>query len=172
MPGPLPSASPRRRNAATIGTTVLPAEGRTGRAPAVPKAYRLKAAGRAWWNWAWKLPQAAAWDEGARYFVVRRAQLEDELASLDFANFASLRDLLAGAESEAIQRVEEAIELLKRLASGSTSLMKEMREIDNRLGLNPKAMAELRWSIAPPAEQQDLPASGVSSIDDYRSRLG
>jgi hypothetical protein len=26
--------------------------------------------------------------------------------------------------------------------------MREMRELDNRLGLNPKAMADLRWSIS------------------------
>jgi hypothetical protein len=168
MPGPLPSPTARRRNAATIGTRVLPADGRPGRAPAVPKAYRLKSAGKAWWNWAWKLPQATAWDEGSRYFVVRRAQLEDELAALDFANMASLHDLLAGADTEAIERAEEAIELLKRLASGAASVQKEMREMDNRLGLNPKAMTELRWSIAEAPQPDPAPAA---SGDDVRSRV-
>ena len=170
MPGPAPSPNARRRNAATIGTRALPHEGRKGRAPVAPAAYRLKRAGKAWWNWAWKLPQATAWDEGSRYFVVRRAQLEDELAALDFANFASLRDLLAGAETDAIERVEEAIELLKRLASGAASVQKEMREMDNRLGLNPKAMTELRWSIADPPAKEDTDTA--SADDDARSRFG
>jgi hypothetical protein len=37
--------------------------------------------------------------------------------------------------------------LLKRSATGEVALMKEMRELENRLGLNPKAMVDLRWSV-------------------------
>jgi hypothetical protein len=76
MPGPLPSPNARRRNAPTIPTTDLPAEGRKGRAPACP--YKLGKAGAAWWRWAWKLPQACGWSPGDLYVVARRARLEDD----------------------------------------------------------------------------------------------
>lgn len=145
--GPLPKANTRRRNAPTIESTALPATGRKGRPPKCP--YTLAKAGKAWWKWAWGLPQAAKWDDGALYFLARRAQLEDELAILEsFGEGASeLYDLLAGADDEAIKRVEFALRTLKRHATGSITLMREMRELDNRLGLNPKALAELRWEI-------------------------
>lgn len=172
MPGPLPNAQKRRRNAPTIASTMLPAEGRKGRAPTVPKAYKLRAAGTAWWRWAWRLPQATKWDSGALYVVARRAQLEDELAALDFHDGVDLEDLLAGADQDAIKRVEWALSTLKRTASGSTALMKEMREIDNRLGLNPKAMADLRWSIEDRAEDEPESTAGVANMAAYRERTG
>jgi hypothetical protein len=149
--GPLPNPNARRRNAPTIPDTVLPASGRAGEAPGCP--YDLARAGSAWWAWAWSTPQASKWDAGALYVVARRAVLEDELAALALfdADEFSLRDLLSGSDPEAVSRVEWAIGTLKRLASGSTGLMREMRELDNRLGLNPKAMADLRWTVAPVA---------------------
>lgn len=155
MPGPLPNAARRRRNTATIHTTNLPAAGRTARAPRVPATYTLGKPGRSWWRWAWSLPQATKWDDGTLYAAARRAQLEDELAALDFTDRLDLEDLLAGANPEAIKRAEWAISTLKRSASGSVSLMKEMRELDKRLGLDPKALAELRWTIL---DEDEAPA--------------
>jgi hypothetical protein len=131
--GPLPNPNARRRNAPTIPTTVLPAGGRKGPAPRVPATYKLMTAGKAWWRWAWSLPQAAAWDTGSHYALARRAQLEDTLAAL---------------------AVDDA--------RGRLSILKEMRELDRRFGLDPKALAELRWTIAEeaPAEQkQTAPAA-------------
>src|SRR5689334_856280 len=116
MPGPLPNPQARRRNAPTISSTDLPREGRRGAAPKCP--YPLGDAGRAWWAWAWALPQATRWDVGSLYFVARRASLED----------------LNAEEFKA-------------------PVQKEMRELDNRLGLNPKAMADLRWRVADGAEE-------------------
>ncbi len=177
MPGPLPNPNSRRRNAPTIATTTLPAEGRAGRAPAVPKTYKLGDAGRRWWRWAWRLPQATRWDEGSLYFVARRAQLEDDLDAITLAESATddglLAELLAGADEDAIERVESVLGMLKRAASGSATVMKEMRELDNRLGLNPKALADLRWTIAEPI---DTAAGGdggeVTQMAAYRDRLG
>src|SRR5689334_13677132 len=79
MPGPLPNPERRRRNAPTIPTTKLPAGGRPGRAPKPPGWLELDRAGKAWWAWAWKTPQAAAWSVGDEPMVARRAALEDEL---------------------------------------------------------------------------------------------
>src|SRR5687767_10166653 len=126
--GPLPSGNARRRNAPTIPTTTLPAAGRKGRPPKCP--YALGKAGADWWKWAWGLPQAMAWDAGALYTLARRAQLEDEHAILgEFGEgIDELRDLLAGADDEAVDRVEYALGTLKRLATNAITLKKEMRE--------------------------------------------
>jgi hypothetical protein len=61
MPGPAPSANPRRRNARP-NTTQLPAAGFTGPAPdwpiGDPDGAELDA-----WEELWRLPQAAAWSQ-------------------------------------------------------------------------------------------------------------
>ncbi len=166
--GPLPSKQKRRRNAPTIPTTNLPASGRKGRPPKVPDAYKLGKAGAAWWRWAWGTPQAAAWDTGALYVLARRAQLEDDLAALELNDHLDLVDLLAGADEEAIEIVEFALQTLKKAASGKLAVDKEMRELDKVLGLTPKGRADLRWEIvadttpveAPKEEEASEPTSG------------
>ena len=169
MPGPLPEATRRRRNAPQISGHVLPAEGRKGAPPKVPDSYELAEAGAAWWKWAWRLPQASRWDKGSVFLVARRAQLEDDLVALDFGEeMGLLEQLLRGAEPEAVRNVEWALSTLKRSASGKMGVMKEMRELDDRLGLNPKAMAALRWTVAESAPAES-PAD-VPQIADYRAR--
>lgn len=143
--GPLPSSGARRRNEPTIEGSVLPAAGRKGKAPESP--LELHDAGARWWAWAWATPQASKWDAGSVYFVARRAVLEDHAAALKFADELDWSDLFREGDTEAKGRVEWALGLLKRSATGEVALMKEMRELDNRLGLNPKAMADLRWKI-------------------------
>jgi hypothetical protein len=128
--GPLPNPNARRRNAPTIPTTNLPAGGRKGRIPKVPESYKLLTAGESWWRWAWHLPQAVAWDDGSHYALARRAQLEDTMAAL---------------------AVDDA--------RGRLSVLKEMRELDRRFGLDPKAMAELRWTIVAEEAPEKKPAA-------------
>jgi hypothetical protein len=165
--GPLPSANARRRNAPTIPTNELPEKGRTGPIPGCP--YELAAAGERWWKWAWKLPQATKWDDGALYVVARRALLEDHAAALDFSDELDLGDLFdLEGNDEAKRKVEWALSTLKRSATGEVALMKEMRELDNRLGLNPKAMADLRWSIAADAKPEPVTLAAVVPIEDPR----
>lgn len=128
MPGPLPNPNARRRNQPTKPSSDLPRGGRRGAVPKCP--YSLGDAGKAWWVWAWRLPQAVKWDEGSLYFVARRAQLED-------------------AHAEELKG----------------TVLKEMRELDNRLGLNPKAMGELRWSIAGEPESERAGLAVVTPIE-------
>lgn len=173
MPGPLPSENTRRRNAPTIPTTELSASGRKGRAPGLPDHYTLGKSGRAWWKWAWKLPQACAWDSGVLYVVARRAQLEDDLAAIEDADklLGTLDDLLAEAVGEddvdefykTLRAIERTMQKLKSLAGGRIGVMKEMRELDNRLGLNPKAMADLRWKIVDDGTPQVEPKRKAKS---------
>ena len=137
------------------GLTPLPASGRTGPAPESP--YDLAEAGTAWWVWAWTTPQATRWDAGALYAVARRAQLEDDVAMLGFGeDHLDLADLLVGvADKEATRRVEWALTMLKKAASGKLALEKEMRELDGRLGLNPRAMVDLGWVIGEADKETD-----------------
>jgi hypothetical protein len=147
--GPLPGANTRRTNAPTIPTTALPAAGRREPIPEPP--YPLLEHGLAWWRWAWRLPQAAAWDAGALYALARRAEL-----------------LGMSDERESIRRLEELVRRLKGLAGGRVSVMREMRELDNRFGLNAKAMVDLRWKIEEP-EAKPAPAKAGGEIRRLRA---
>ena len=165
-PGPLPGANTRRTNSPTIPTTRLPAGGRKGRPPNPPEGYNLAEAGRNWWKWAWGTPQACAWDPGAKYAVARRARLEDDLAvigefdphALDWF-FSSLELSDEKAVQEAMRELGRIIGDLQRLAGGKLAIEKEMRELDKRLGLDPKALAELRWVIVADEQPAAKPAS-------------
>lgn len=148
MPGPLPQATRRRRNAPTIPTTVLPAGGFEGPAPRVPPGVRLGKPARAWWRWAWQTPQAAAWALGHESVVARRASLEDDLDALARVDGIDFEGLIA--DPDAAVQVKVIVGRLASLASGRLAIVREMRELDDRLGLTPKAMAALRWSIAAP----------------------
>lgn len=172
MPGPLPNPQRRRTNAPTIPTTTLPAEGRSDPPPKIPAYVKLGKTGRAWWRWAWSTPQAAAWALGHEGTVARRAALEDDLGALEQVEGLDFTDLigdetLAGDVRAAVQRVAA-------LATGRLQIMKEMRELDDRLGLTPKAMAALRWSIAAPsAEEKPGPGAEVVIPDRWlRSAAG
>jgi hypothetical protein len=137
--GPLPDPNKLRRNAPTVPTTSLPADGRATPTPEPPRSVDLGPAGADWWEWAWHTPQAAAWDDGTLYTVARRASLEDDLAAC--ANVESL-DLPDNAPE-----VRRLIQHLAGLATGRLNICREMREIDDRLGLTPKSLAQLRWKI-------------------------
>lgn len=143
MPGPLPNPQRRRTNAPTIPTTNLPAGGRHAPAPKVPRWVKLGKSGRAWWAWAWRTPQAAAWAAGHEVFVARRASLEDDLSALEDIRGLDFDVLLGASASEARQ----AVARVAALATSRLSVLKEMRELDDRLGLSPKGMAALRWQV-------------------------
>lgn len=168
MPGPLPKPNARRRNHPTIPTTKLPAAGRKGRPPKPPAGYVLGEAGDQWWRWAWRLPQAAAWDAGAHYHLARRAQLEDDLATLEAVD-VDIAELLGIEKTAAARELDFVIGRLKAMAGGRLAVMREMRELDQRLGLNPEALAKLRWTIVAPdsaasATKPDTPATNVRQI--------
>lgn len=147
MPGPLPAKNAIRRNAPTIPTTSLPVSGRPGPVPDPPDTYDLGPEGRAWWDWAWTTPQAAAWDSGSLYLTARRAQLEDDAHAIEFVDLDL--DAFVGEHPgvAAVDGLRLMISCLKGLAGGKLSVVREMRQIDDRLGLTPKGLAQLRWKI-------------------------
>lgn len=160
--GPLPNPNARRRNAPTIAATTLPAGGYQGPIPDPPEGYDFLEFARAWWVWAWRTPQAAAFGPGSLYALARRAKLEDDLWLLERADEFDLTELLnIGEDREALNRLEMVVRKLKALAGGSVSILKEMRELDKRFGLDPKALAENRWTVVEPEpEPEEKPGGG------------
>ena len=164
MPGPLPQPQRRRRNAPTIPTTELPAAGRKGAPPRPPKSVTLATAGAAWWRWAWHTPQAAAWSPGDVYVIARRACLEDDLAALadieaiDWSTLADADWQDPETAHEQLLMLRSMVSGLASLAAGKLAILREARELDDRLGLTPKAMAQLRWRIIDEEAQQAPPA--------------
>lgn len=156
MPGPLPTGDAVRRNAPTIPTTNLPAAGRTAPVPDLPALYELGGRGLDWWAWAWRTPQACAWDDGSLFMVARRAQLEDDLHALEHIDL-DLEFLVGEDPSEAAWNLKLLIGKLKAMAGGKLAVAREMRELDDRLGLTPKGLAALRWKIV--AEEDGKPAA-------------
>lgn len=144
MPGPLPDPNAARVNAPTIPTTVLPAKGRPGAVPKPPEWIELGGSGLAWWNWAWKTSQAAGWSSGDEPLVARRASLEDDLAALHQVEGLDFCELL---DVENQRDIDIAIRRVAALATGKLQISKHMLEIETRLGLTPKGMADLRWKI-------------------------
>lgn len=143
MPGPLPASVRRRRNAPTIPTTELPAAGRPGPIPKPPKWTPLGTNGAAFWRWVWHTPMAAGWSDGHLATVARRAALEDDLAALATVESLDANDVIG--ELDPIVRA--LIQQLASLATGRLAVVREMRELDKVLGLTPKGMADLRWTI-------------------------
>lgn len=166
MPGPLPQPQRRRRNAPTIPTTSLPAGGREGPIPDPPEWVSLGAAGRAWWAWAWSTPQSAGWSERAHLdAVARRAALQDDLYAIE------LDGSLAGLDEEELRAL---VCTLKAIVSGKATLLGKVTELDDRLGLTPKAMAQLRWTIVDDSESRSSTESvgNVVVPDRWRKAAG
>lgn len=169
-----PASQRRRRNAPTIPTTRLPRSGRQGRVPRCP--YELGAAGKAWWRWAWRTPQACAWDEvGHLYVVARRAQLEDDLRTLESSSLDLGLDQIL--DPDVAEGVKAVVSTLKRMAAGKLNVAGEMRQIEDRLGLTPQAMARLHFEIvddepsvdADPDEDGDEDELGIDQFSHLRA---
>ncbi|MEH3052508.1 MAG: hypothetical protein PGN13_16145 [Patulibacter minatonensis] len=154
-------------------STELPIGGREGRAPKIPFGYELGPAGLAWWKWAWKTPQATAWDPGSHYAIARRASLEDERAALGDLPDSLIADVLGEAvaadleDRDELRKLDKALDwmlsALQRRAGGLKPVLAEMRELDKRLGLDPRAVPELRWKFVDPATKDEQPQTSASA---------
>jgi len=151
--------------APTVAVT-LPKAGRKGRPPNCP--YELAAAGVAWWKWAWATPQATQWDTGSLYTVARRAQLEDGLAALDEFDPHALDWFFSGIDVgsedaiwEQIRELGRIVGQLQALAGSRLAVVQKMAELDDRLGLSPRALVALKWAV-----REDKPAAkgGLNDI--------
>lgn len=96
--------------------------------------------------------------------VARRASLEDDLEALDDVRGLDFDDL-----GERADQVRATVSRVAALATGRLQIVKEMRELDDRLGLSPKAMAQLRWTIEAPAAVPSQ-APNVVTPDRWQQR--
>lgn len=166
MPGPIPKPDDarRRRNAPTIPTTALPAAGFAGPYPKPPPWSTLGRAGKAWWSWAWRTPQAAAWSAGDLDTVTHRAELVDDLAAVDQVDGLDVAALLEIAPFRRTAELDWLIRRLHGYAAGRLAILKEAREIDDRLGLTPKGRLALRMTIieTEPATKKPEPSRSTA----------
>jgi hypothetical protein len=100
--------------------------------------------------------------------VARRASLEDDAAALEDVHGLDFDDLGGRAD-----QVRATVQRVAALATGRLQIVKEMRELDDRLGLTPKAMAQLRWTISsePQAPERSNP-DNVVIPDRWRISAG
>lgn len=57
-------------------------------------------------------------------------------------------------------------------ARATAAVMSEARQLEDRLGLNPKAMRSLGWEVSPVEVVPDAVSDDVADLDDFRARLG
>lgn len=110
--------SRRNRNERAFDWTVLPLEGRPGPAPALPSWREWTDATLDWWAELWARPQAVMWDQSGR-----------SLHALALLHHEMMMDPF-------------------RKESRLPSITAEMRQHEDRHGLTPKAMLQLRWRVS------------------------
>lgn len=133
----------------------------------------LGRAGLAWWDWAWRTPQACGWSSGDDGLIGRRASLEDSVAATAIKEFDDILPALVNVED--FREVRVIVGHLASLVSGRLALYREQREIDDRLGLTPKGLAALRWKIVSdeayyPSSAPKRATGGVVTDINARSR--
>jgi hypothetical protein len=136
-PPPAPEASRRRRNH-TPAARQLPAAGRPGAAPSWPLTTRPADDEVSLWDELWASPQAVAW-----------------------------QDMGAGLARVVARYVRWTVAAEIGIpADVATSALAELRQLEDRLGLTPMALARLRWDIvaegSPPSSMPAEPSAPPS----------
>lgn len=137
--GPMPkdAAARRRRNTASPGQTVLPAEGRSGSVPALPGASGYSATVRRWWRDAWRSPMATQWDPAtdvpalARLAALRDRALAGTSNATELAEARQLEDRY-GLNPQARARLGWTVE--EQPVAGGDELGGRIVELADRLG--------------------------------------
>jgi hypothetical protein len=117
---PKDDASRRNRNERAFDWTVLPLEGRPGPAPQLPPLRPWTDTTHEWWTLLWATPQAVMWDPTGR-----------TLHTLAILHHQLVIDQTLDADK-----------------SRAASVAAEMRQHEDRHGLTPKAMLQLRWKVS------------------------
>lgn len=134
----------RRRNAPTFDWVTLPREGRKGRAPNLPPL-----------PVAWRTAKSSAWSAPARDYW-RWLWATPQATQWDESGFSLHAALI----------LREAME---RDPLNSAKFSAELRQIEDRHGLNPKAMLTLRWRLsARPNAAAEALMERMAAADDGR----
>lgn len=116
-PLPKPASERRRRNAPLANTLKLPKAGRKGKPPAFPDGELNDYDAKVWAD-LWRTPMAVAWDLNNYHRTVAR-----------------------------YLRVMRAAETGLAAGDANATLLGEVRQLEDRLGLTPMALLRLRWEI-------------------------
>lgn len=165
MPGPAPkpAGQRRRRNKAPVAAT-LTSSSKRGRAPNLPGSAKMLASTRDWWKTVWASPMAAHWIEADRPAVVRLAHLQD-LVARELRGWTDRDDVGHLVEDD---QVPELVRVKLGGAMVSVTLLAEMRQIEDRLGLTPMARKRLQWELED--ETAAAPAARVPDEVEARRR--
>ena len=123
MPGPLPTENPRRRNAPTIPTDVLPTGGRDGVPPEPIEG--LSDLERRYYDWGWSTPAAAAWHDSDAEIV---------------AEWARLKALLSRYMAGEVMKGDNVAEV-------PSAILSQITNREDRLMLSPVARKKARTKI-------------------------
>lgn len=129
MPGPAPKPADERarRNKAPVAMR-LPAAGREGEPPAWPVGFGHRALADEIWAELWATPQAVAWERLGWTRVVARYV-----------------DCLVSAERD-LDDIDDP-KLYAAMLAAQAKLLPELRQLEDRLGLNPLALLRLQWVV-------------------------
>jgi hypothetical protein len=131
-----PAEQRRRRNVQTPAAVVrLPVEGRKGRAPKFPLQGESEGES-VLWRELWKTPQAVMWERsgpGTVRLVARYVRLLLPVESPEFG----------GGDEKGYSQAQ---------------LLGEVRQLEDRLGLSPKAMQALKWVVDDDADEPVAPS--------------
>ena len=117
---PNPDGERRNRNERQFDWATLPLEGRQGPPPALPDLRLWTAATERWWAELWATPQAVMWDPSGR-----------SLHTLALLHHQLMLD-----------------STLPPAATRAASISAEMRQHEDRHGLTPKSLLQLRWRVS------------------------
>lgn len=137
---PKPDGERRNRAERQFDWTVLPFEGRVGEPPALPKWRPWTEQTVEWWADLWSTPQATMWDPSGR-----------SLHALALLHHELMLD----------QHREQ---------SRASSISAEMRQHEDRHGLTPKAMLQMRWRVASAPAEAATPAPVLELVPPLPER--
>ena len=169
-----PDSERRRRNAPTFEWVVLPAEGRRGRAPALPECPvgRWSAAVRRKWNARWRTPQATQWDQSG--VSLERWLLLEELVWRDpgraFRYAAELRAIedLHGLTPKAMLGLRWKVASVPNV-SAAVGRVREAELVGSRPKGNASRLVWLEWAVLCGADRDVV---GLWSRDRLRDEFG
>lgn len=144
-PQPKPPGQRRRRNAGQSQWQELPAEGRKGEVPEPRTDRRLGSVAKRYWDELWSSPMAVTFIDADIQPLTRLVVLVDDRARAETGE--GLLEIVEGNFDGDV-----------RVIVGQFSGDGEIRQLEDRYGISPKARRALQWEIRQ-GEVVDMPES-------------
>ena len=161
MPGPVGKRADRRQgHRARAGNTPPLALVRGSQKPPPPCPGNLLKRSQAEWVRLWKLPISIIWDGGDRLVCERMIRLKDE--EYRIARAIARRRVVKGSRGQSVQNP-----LMRR----QESLWTEIRQLEDRLGLSPRARLQLGIALGDAYKSLDQLNAGIGADDGEDPRV-